>query len=100
MYRRLKWMCIPCAAYWTLEMLQWLFLANATESWMMLWILMLVPYRLMLWAGPFALSGVVWGFGLAKREWPIWHILVVNVIVLILNIVPHCLTYILFGSWF
>ena len=99
MWKLIKRIWIPCTIWWILLVLQWLFLYNATESWMMLWILMLVPYRLMLWTGPFVLSGIVWLFGSIKRRWSIDQVLVAHFIVLVLNLFPYYLTYLMVGGY-
>lgn len=91
---------IPCVIYWALLFVMWLFLYNATEQWIMLWILMLVPFRLMLWASPFVLTATVWLCGLIKRQWPVWHVLIINLIVLALNFHPYYLVYLMFGGWY
>ena len=99
MLKLLKRIWIPCTIYWALLFIQLLFLNHATEQWMILGILVICTYRLMLWVSPFALTSLVWSFGLIKRKWPIWHIAIANLIVLVVNILPYYHTYLLTGGW-
>lgn len=100
MLQTMKRVWIPCVAYWAWLLLMWLFLYNATEQWMMLWILVLVPFRLMLWASPLMLSAFVWIGGLIKPRRPVKELLLVNAMVLVLNIWPFFATYLMTGGWY
>ena len=100
MLQTIKKVWIPCVIYWALLLLQLLFLYTATESWMMLAILVIVTFRLMLWVSPLALTAFVWFFGLMKPRCPVKELILVNIIVLVLDVLPFYCTYLLFGSWY
>ena len=100
MLKTLKRAWIPCVLYWAALFVQLLFLNNATEEWMILGILVIVTYRLMLWASPLVLTGIVWSCGLIKRRWPVWQVLIIYLIVMALNVLPFYHTYLLTGGWY
>ena len=100
MLQTVKKVWIPCVIYWALLYAQLLFLHLATESWMILVIILIVTSRLMLWLSPIALTAFVWFFGLRKPRCPFKELIPVNVIVLVLDILPFYCTYLLFGSWY
>ena len=100
MKRLIKRAWIPCIAYWLIWGIQYAFMATATESWMILWLLVLVPFRSMLWLSPWAISAIIWICGLIKPRCPISKIVMVNAVALLINIWPFFATYLLFGSWY
>lgn len=100
MLQTVKKVWIPCVIYWVLLFAQLLFLHLATEQWMIPAILVIVSFRLMLWASPLALTAFVWLFGLMKPRRPVKELILVNVIVLVLDILPYSCTYLLTGGWY
>lgn len=91
---------LACGIYLGLLWGQFGILSILTESWMILGILLMCSARLMLWASPFALSKLVWLFGLIRPRAKIKTLIIANLVVLLLNALSFLFCYLLTGGWF
>lgn len=91
---------VACGIYLLLLWGQFGILSILTESWMILGILLLCTVRLMLWLSPFALSGLVWLFGMIRPRAKIKTLIFTNLVVLLLNTLSFVFCYQLTGGWF
>lgn len=98
--RAIKRATIPSLIYWAIEVLMLLFIEQATEEWMLPALLIFIIARLLLWSAPVFLSGFCWISGLIKPECAAKHIAVTNLIILLVNILPHLFWYHLTGGWY
>lgn len=100
MKRLIKRAWIPCIIYWGILAITYSFLALATEEWMMLWLLVFVAYRPLLWLSPWAICTIIWVCGLIKPRCPLLKIVILNVAALLINFLHFYASYLLFGSWY